>query len=166
MSALKVNNAAAAATGVCVLRPQGRLDGMTGKMLDDEITKALGGGTNKLLLDMADLEYISSAGLRVMLHAAKQLKATGGQLVLCSLNEEVKEVFDISGFSGFLDISASRDEAMGRARRRSLFSGSAFPFPRSPSPARACPHSGSRYRAPEGRAFHPLAKDNCPLALD
>lgn len=101
-------------SAICVLRPQGRIDSATGPALDDEIAKSMASGANRLLLDMADVDYISSAGLRVVLQAAKQTKSVGGHLVLCALNEQTREIFDVSGFSRFLDISDSREEAEGR----------------------------------------------------
>ena len=58
------------------------------------------------------LDYISSAGLRVLLAAAKQLKTTNGELRLCNLNEVVQEVFAISGFDMILPISESESEAL------------------------------------------------------
>jgi anti-anti-sigma factor len=83
-------------------------------VFEEEVTKSITGGADKLLLDMAAIQYISSAGLRVVLHAAKQMQAKGGKLVLCSLNDQIKEVFEISGFSGILDIAPSHDEAVKR----------------------------------------------------
>jgi anti-anti-sigma factor len=78
------------------------------------VSKVVAGDANKLLLDMVGLSYISSAGLRIVLQAAKQMKTKGGRLALCSLKEQIKEVFDISGFSGILDISSTPEEAMLR----------------------------------------------------
>jgi anti-anti-sigma factor len=102
------------ADDVCILQPAGRLDSGSGPQFEDRIAKAMAGDTDKLLLDLAGLEYISSAGLRIVLHTAKQMKAKGGRLVLCSLSDQIREVFDISGFSSILDICVSRDEAMAR----------------------------------------------------
>ena len=55
------------------------------------------------MLDLGRLDYISSAGLRVVLIAAKRLKSVGGALVLCTLNPSVREVFEISGFASILE---------------------------------------------------------------
>ena len=63
-------------------------------------------------LNFAALEYISSAGLRVLLATAKKLKASGGDLKICSLNDTVQEVFDISGFSSILTVSKDQEEAL------------------------------------------------------
>lgn len=99
---------------ICVLRPQGRIDSATGPALDDEITKSIASGAHRLLIDMENVDYISSAGLRVVLHAAKQTKSLGGHLVLCALNGQTREIFETSGFSRFLEISPSHEEAVSR----------------------------------------------------
>lgn len=70
-------------------------------------------GAKKVLLDFSGLDYISSAGLRVLLGAAKQLRGSGGTLGMFGLNQSVKEVFEISGFSTILSIYQSEAEALG-----------------------------------------------------
>ena len=67
----------------------------------------------KVLLDFSALDYISSAGLRVLLGAAKQLRAKGGTLGMFGLNQSVREVFEISGFSSILSVYQSEAEALG-----------------------------------------------------
>jgi len=71
-------------------------------------------GEHKWVLDMSGVEYISSAGLRVVLLLAKRLKQKGGHLVLCSLQPHVLEVFDISGFLSILDVADAREAALER----------------------------------------------------
>ena len=66
----------------------------------------------KVLFDMAQLSYISSAGLRVVLMSAKRAKASQGRLLLCGLQPHVKEVFEISGFLKLLDIVDERTAAV------------------------------------------------------
>ena len=66
----------------------------------------------KVVLDFTNLDYISSAGLRVLLGAAKQLRASGGKLGMFGLNQSVREVFEISGFSSILAIYPSESEAV------------------------------------------------------
>lgn len=80
----------------------GRLDTMTAPELEAEIS-ALLPGIESLTLDMEKLDYISSAGLRVILKTQKALDKKAG-LKLTHVSEEVKEVFDITGFSDFLTI--------------------------------------------------------------
>jgi anti-anti-sigma factor len=77
--------------------------------------KALDGvlvGARKLALDFSKLDYISSAGLRVLLGAAKQLRARGGTLRMFGLNQSVREVFEISGFSAILNVFPTEAEAL------------------------------------------------------
>ena len=70
-------------------------------------------GAQKLLVNFENLDYISSAGLRILLATAKKLKASQGDLKICWLNETVQEVFDISGFATILSVSKTEEEALG-----------------------------------------------------
>ena len=69
-------------------------------------------GAKKVILDFSQLDYISSAGLRVLLGAAKQLRASGGKLGMFGLNQSVKEVFEISGFATILSVYQSEADAL------------------------------------------------------
>lgn len=90
----------------------GSLDSSTSpeaqKSLDSVVASA-----KKVMLDFSDLDYISSAGLRILLGAAKQLRASGGTLGMFGLNQSVREVFEISGFSSILSVYQSEAEALG-----------------------------------------------------
>jgi len=90
----------------------GSLDSTTSpeahKSLDAVLASA-----KKVALDFSQLDYISSAGLRVLLGAAKQLRASGGKLAMFGLNQSVREVFEISGFASILSIYPSEAEAVG-----------------------------------------------------
>ncbi len=98
--------------GVKVLAFEGSLDTQTSPDAQQQLTRLIEEGETKILVNLEKLDYISSAGLRVLLVVAKRLKATDGELRVCSLNEVVKEVFDISGFDMILPISASEPEAL------------------------------------------------------
>jgi anti-anti-sigma factor len=100
------------ADDVCVVRPEGRLDSATGPAFENDLLGQIDSGRLRLLLDFSDLQYISSAGLRIVLLAAKRMKTAGGRLALCSLNPQIAEVFEISGFSRILDIHPSPDTAL------------------------------------------------------
>ena len=80
----------------------GRLDTVTAPQLEAELEKILS-DSDALVLDMANLEYISSAGLRVILKAQKTMN-TKGTMKLIHVGESIMEVFDITGFSDFLNI--------------------------------------------------------------
>ncbi len=97
---------------VKVLEFEGKLDTQTSPDAQDQLTQLIEGGARKVLVNFEKLEYISSAGLRVLLTTAKQMKAVDGELRVCGLNEIVKEVFDISGFTTILKVFGSESEAL------------------------------------------------------
>lgn len=84
------------------LKIAGRLDTTTAPDLEAEITSMID-GIEQLVLDLADLEYVSSAGLRVILKAQKEMNANGS-MKLINVNDSVLEVFDITGFIDILTI--------------------------------------------------------------
>lgn len=81
---------------------EGRLDTTTAPQLD-EVVKADIDGVTKLLFDFAGLEYISSAGLRILLSAQKVMNKQGS-MVVKNVSDEVKEIFEVTGFSDILTI--------------------------------------------------------------
>ena len=97
---------------VTVLEFEGKLDTQTSPDTQQQLTELIEKGEKKILVNFEKLDYISSAGLRVLLFAAKQLKPSGGELRICSLNEIVKEVFDISGFMTIFKVFGSESEAL------------------------------------------------------
>ena len=81
---------------------EGRLDTMTAPELEAELNQSLG-SADSLTLDFSKLEYISSAGLRVLLSAHKAMSAKGGMKVT-HVNEVIGEVFEVTGFADILTI--------------------------------------------------------------
>ncbi len=88
----------------------GRLDAATSQDADQELRNKLNDCT-ALVIDLNDLSYISSAGLRVLLIVAKQMQGRSGKVVLCNLTPTVQEVFDISGFSSIFKLCANIEAA-------------------------------------------------------
>ena len=95
-----------------VLALSGKLDATTAKIFEDKIQAEINSGDRRFVIDLSQLEYVSSSGLRVLLLAAKRLHSTDGKIVLCSLKEHVRQVFDLAGFSSILSIYGSRDDAL------------------------------------------------------
>lgn len=91
---------------------RGNLDSNTSPQAQQALDGILAAKGVKLVIDFTALDYISSAGLRVLLGAAKKLQGSGGALRLFGLNETVREVFEISGFAQILPVKASEAEAM------------------------------------------------------
>lgn len=84
------------------LIPAGRLDTTTAPQLEAELKRSIG-GIESLIMDFAALEYLSSAGLRVLL-AAQKVMNKQGKMVIRNVNETISEVFEITGFSDILTI--------------------------------------------------------------
>ena len=82
---------------------EGRLDTMTSPDLEAELKESMP-GADSLTLDFSKLDYISSAGLRVLLSAHKAMASKGG-MTITNVNEIVREVFDVTGFSDILNIA-------------------------------------------------------------
>jgi anti-sigma B factor antagonist len=97
---------------VTIVALAGQLDSNTSPAAQVAVDEILASGVKKLAVDFTALAYISSAGLRVLLGAAKKLSAAGGELRLFGLNASVKEVFDISGFSTILAVFATEADAV------------------------------------------------------
>jgi anti-anti-sigma factor len=97
---------------VTVIAFRGNLDSNTSPQAQQAIDGVLAGGVKKLVVDFTALDYISSAGLRVLLGAAKKLQVPSGGLRLFGLNETVREVFEISGFAKILQLRGSEAEAL------------------------------------------------------
>ena len=97
---------------VVILALSGKLDVTTAKTFEEKIIGVINSGTQRLVVDLSQLDYVSSSGLRVFLLAAKRLQTMDGKIVLCSMKDHVRQVFDLAGFSSMLSIYASRDEAI------------------------------------------------------
>jgi len=100
------------ANDVTVVDIEGKLDAQTSPDAQTQMTRLVEQGARKILVDFDKLDYVSSAGLRILLATAKQLKPDDGELRICCLNEIVKEVFEISGFITILNVFASVSEAL------------------------------------------------------
>lgn len=97
---------------VTILRPVDRLDGKTSLIFEQSLGARLKQEDRCFVVDLTEIEFISSAGLRVLLMLSRRLAAAEGSLVLCSLNNQVREVFDIAGLSSVFSIVDSRSLAI------------------------------------------------------
>lgn len=98
-----------------ILELTGRLDTKTSPQLEKKLIELLNEGSRRLVIDLKELEYVSSAGLRVLLMTAKKLNGMDGHLALSSMNESVRQVFDIAGFTSVFTIAATSVEAVRTA---------------------------------------------------
>ncbi len=93
--------------GIVSITIKGRLDADSSPEAEKVVKEVLEGPTNRVLFNLGALEYLSSAGLRVLLSVAKEMRRREGKIVLCSLNEFVKEIFEVSGFQSLIPIADS-----------------------------------------------------------
>ena len=98
--------------GIVSISIIGRLDADSSPEAEKVVKEALEGQMNRVLFDLGALEYLSSAGLRVLLSAAKEMRRREGKIVLCSLNEFVKEIFEVSGFQSLIPIADSVESGL------------------------------------------------------
>ncbi len=99
---------------VLTVRPEGRIDTISSEELGSLLASRLDGALRRLVIDMSGTDYISSAGLRVLLLALKKLRGSGGQLALGGLNPSVKQIFDLAGFSAMFALEPDADRAVAR----------------------------------------------------
>ena len=90
----------------------GQLDTSTSPEAEAEIGKLLDDAQKKIIINLEELSYLSSSGLRVFLGTAKKLMATGGTVKLCCPNDVVNEILEISGFNTILDVRNTEEEAI------------------------------------------------------
>ena len=95
-----------------IVQITGSLDTGTAPDAEEQLMGLIEAGSTKILVDFSTLDFISSAGLRVVLAASKKLRSAGGEIRLCSLNETVNEIFEVSGFSTILRVFPSSAEAL------------------------------------------------------
>jgi anti-anti-sigma factor len=94
-----------------VIGIHGRLDTTNYSQLEKKLMDLIDSGSNRILVDCKNMDYVSSSGLRVFLMALKKITQAGGKFMLCSLQENIREIFEISGFSSIFEICSETDEA-------------------------------------------------------
>jgi stage II sporulation protein AA (anti-sigma F factor antagonist) len=92
---------------VTVVSLAGKLDAVTSPAFEQQMRGTIEGGNHAIVVDLAQLDYISSAGLRALLVLAKQVKARGGKACLANVSGNVRSVFDMSGFATIFEVVES-----------------------------------------------------------
>lgn len=97
---------------VVLVEVEGEIDAHTARTLDETLNDLLARGHSRLLLDASQMGFISSAGLRAIMFAQRELDQRGGQVRLCGLNAAVRRVFEMAGLDEVLHLSDTRQEAL------------------------------------------------------
>ncbi len=95
-----------------IYRLIGRLDTNTSRRLEQKLFQAISEGAKNMVVDFKDIDYISSAGLRVILKANHALQREDGRIMLCSMQDYVRQIFEITGIDSFVPIVATMDDAL------------------------------------------------------
>ena len=99
-------------SGVLVAELIGKLDTTTSGSAQDKLVQCVKDGETKIILNLKDLDYVSSAGLRVILVTSKLLQSNEGEFRLCSPNDTVEEILKSSGFNSLLQIHDTEQAAI------------------------------------------------------
>ena len=97
-----------------IVAPVGRVDSTTSPALDAHLLGLAKAGEQRVVMDLSGVDYISSAGLRVMLSLAKRTKEAKGKLALASLGDSVRQVFELAGFLPLFMVEATADQAAAK----------------------------------------------------
>jgi anti-sigma B factor antagonist len=90
----------------------GRLDTTNYGMLESKLMSLIDGGQVKIIMDCSKMDYISSSGLRVFLLGLKKIKLMKGRFILSDLQETIREIFEIAGFTSIFEIYKTKEEAV------------------------------------------------------
>lgn len=100
------------AENCAIIGIKGRLDTTNYSILEKKLMELIDTGQTRLVVDLSGMDYVSSSGLRILLMALKRITVAKGKFALCSLQENIKEIFEISGFTNIFDIYADEASAV------------------------------------------------------
>ena len=91
----------------------GRLDTTNYSVLEKKLMEHIDQGEHRMIVDCSRMDYVSSSGLRILLMALKRITMVKGRFVLFGLQENIREIFEISGFNNIFEIYQTQEEAAG-----------------------------------------------------
>lgn len=103
--------------GVTIIGISGRFDSSVAREIRERLTQLISAGANRILVNLHGLEYISSAGFWSLLAIGKEVEARRGRMVLYGMGDEVRRLFDLSGFVGLFKICSTRELGLGTLRQ-------------------------------------------------
>ncbi|MES2345784.1 MAG: STAS domain-containing protein [Chlamydiota bacterium] len=98
--------------GKCVMRITGRIDAATTPILEKKVEDEVQQGHIRIVFDFSGVDYLSSAGMRLLLSATKKMKVKEGMLTNCGMVDEVMEIIKMAGFERILNIYSTEKEAL------------------------------------------------------
>lgn len=95
-----------------IVRVEGRLDATSVPVLEKQLSHLIDANHKKILADFEKVDYLSSAGMRLLLSVTKKLKSHGGKLAICAMNDDVMEIIKMAGFERIMNIYPTEKEAL------------------------------------------------------
>jgi anti-anti-sigma factor len=102
-----------AESGTVLIEVQGEVDAHTARQLERTFNDLLAQGHSRLVLDASQMGFISSAGLRAIMFAYREVCRRGGQVRVCELSAQTRRIFEMAGLDECLELCDTRQEAMG-----------------------------------------------------
>lgn len=102
--------------GVCLAQAKGRIDTLTSREFGERLTGLIAGGSRRLVVDLTQVAYISSAGFRALLLTAKQMETARGRLALTGVAGEVRRLFDIAALTELFTLCATPEDGLANVR--------------------------------------------------
>lgn len=99
---------------VLVLEIIGRLDAISSRTAEDKIFNCISNGKKKLLFNFSQVDYLSSAGIRLLLRTTKKLKTVSGKLIVCSISSNIMDILKMSGFDHVIEVSKTEEEGLSK----------------------------------------------------
>lgn len=97
---------------ILILKLNGRLDAITSPATERKIFDYINAGHTKLLLNFSGVDYLSSAGMRMLLSISKKLKSLSGKLVVCDITSNVMDVLKMSGFDHVIELAKTEEDGL------------------------------------------------------
>lgn len=99
---------------VLLLHLRGRLDVLSSQAAEKQVVSLISKGESNVLLDFTEVDYLSSAGMRMLLSIFRCVQNASGKLAVCSVDDGVMDVLKLSGLDDIVDVYATQDEALSR----------------------------------------------------
>jgi anti-anti-sigma factor len=97
---------------VVIITVKGKLDVFTSPALEEKLRGLIAAEEKQVVVDLSEVDYISSSGLEAFLVGAKKAREISGQLALCGLKDQIRQIFDVTHFSSIFSIYPSQEEAI------------------------------------------------------
>ncbi|MGA8321771.1 MAG: STAS domain-containing protein [Xanthobacteraceae bacterium] len=99
---------------VTIVEVKGRIDSNSAKTFGDRLNNLIKTGRARIIVDLKDIVYVSSAGFRALLLAARNAEEKNGTIALCNVSSEVRRLFDLARFTDLFPIYSSREEGVAK----------------------------------------------------